>query len=64
MVLMSIPSWTISHNGLGGARSLGEQGLKVFCDLPHVPESFDGTHNMLNDVIDFGGSCKATDAKP
>ena len=39
-------------------------GPKELCDLPHVPESLDGTHDMLHDVIDFGGSCKATDAKP
>jgi hypothetical protein len=61
MVVKSIPSCTISHNGLTIVSLL--YGQLTSLNLPHLSEPVDGPDNLLDDKVNLGLCGKPADAK-
>ena len=56
MDLISIPSWTISHNGLYEARHVRDKPMSRWTDrrdAPHLTQALDNSHDLFDNEVDL-----------
>lgn len=61
MELISMPSCTISHNGLG--KHSADMFDNLQSDSPHLTEPMDSPHYVFHNKINFGLSSETADAE-